>query len=65
MTTLSTVPAKHRSRPVAWIIWAAGMTALAVGWIFRRGRQPEKALSRAEEKQRRKALVRKHRERRR
>lgn len=48
---------------MSWIVWAAGMTVVAFHWVFRHGRQPVKPLSRAEEKQRRKALAREHRRR--
>jgi len=63
-TTSSPVTSKLRSPPLSWIVWAASMTVVAVTWVFKRGhRQPEKVLTRAEEKQRRKALVREHRRR--
>jgi hypothetical protein len=54
---------KARSAPVSWLFWAANVLVVASLWCFHwvwKEKDPgtAKKLSRAEEKQRRKALVR-------
>jgi hypothetical protein len=48
----------RRPAPISWLFWVANAVAVAWSWCFRRGQVEKKTLSRAEEKQRRKALVR-------
>jgi hypothetical protein len=43
------------------MMWAGSGAYLGLNWILRRGRRKDKVLSRAEEKQRRKELVKQHR----
>jgi hypothetical protein len=43
------------------MIWAGSTAYLALNWVLRRGTAKNKVLTRAQEKQRRKELVREHR----
>ncbi|HEY8751768.1 MAG TPA: hypothetical protein VIM11_27555 [Tepidisphaeraceae bacterium] len=60
MTLVNTM-SKPRSAPIAWMIWAGSTAYLALNWVLRRGTAKNKVLTRAQEKQRRKELVREHR----
>ena len=50
--------AKHRSLPAAWVFWLSGVIGVGALWCFRKVIARKRKLSRAEEKQRRKARVR-------
>jgi len=49
---------KLRSAPVTWIWWIGSTAAILTLWCFRKIIGEKKPLTRAQEKQRRKALVR-------
>jgi hypothetical protein len=50
--------AKPRSAPVSWLLWLGKLALVAPVWCFRIFFPEKKPLSRAQEKQRRKAMVR-------
>jgi hypothetical protein len=58
MNTHAAGAATARSAPLSWLFWLGNAVSVASRWCFRKVCPEKQTLSRAQEKQRRKALVR-------